>query len=187
VLRDLDLLVELARMNLVAVAVSVTTLDPKLSGKLEPRASAPAKRLAALGVLAGAGVPAHCSIAPVIPAITDEFMEAIVARAAELGVRSAGWIPLRLPYEVAPLFREWLSVHFPERGDKVMSIVRSIRGGRDNDPDFFTRMKPSGVWAELFRARFRLACKRAGLNKQRFDLDCSQFRPPEIGDQLRLL
>jgi DNA repair photolyase len=187
VLRDLDLLVELARMNLVAVAVSVTTLDPKLSGKLEPRASAPAKRLAALGVLAGAGVPAHCSIAPVIPAITDEFMEAIVARAAELGVRSAGWIPLRLPYEVAPLFREWLSVHFPERGDKVMSIVRSIRGGRDNDPDFFTRMKPSGVWAELFRARFRLACKRAGLNKQRCDLDCSQFRPPEIGGQLRLL
>jgi DNA repair photolyase len=191
VTRDLDLLVELARLNLVAVAISVTTLDPKLSGKLEPRASAPAKRLAALGTLAGAGIPAHCSIAPVIPAITDEFMEAIVARAAALGVRSAGWIPLRLPYEVAPLFREWLSVHFPERGDKVMSIVRSIRananGGRDNDPDFFTRMKPSGVWAELFRARFRLACKRAGLGKTRFELDCSRFRPPEIDGQLRLL
>ena len=187
VLRDLDLLVELAKLNLVAVAISVTTLDPKLSGKLEPRASAPAKRLAALGTLAGAGIPAHCSIAPVIPALTDEFMEAIVARAAALGVRSAGWIPLRLPHEVAPLFREWLSVHFPERGDKVMSIVRSIRGGRDNDPDFFTRMKPSGVWADLFRARFRLACKRAGLGKARFDLDCSRFRPPEVGGQLRLL
>jgi DNA repair photolyase len=123
----------------------------------------------------------------VIPAITDEFMEGIVARAAGLGVRSAGWIPLRLPFEVAPLFREWLSVHFPERGDKVMSIVRSIRGGRDNDPNFFTRMKPSGVWAELFRARFRLACKRAGLKKERFELDLSQFRPPETGGQLRLL
>jgi DNA repair photolyase len=187
VLRDLDLLGELARMNLVAVAISVTTFDPKLSGKLEPRASAPAKRLAALGKLVESGIPCHCSIAPVIPAITDEFMEAIVAQAAALGVPSAGWIPLRLPFEVAPLFREWLSVHFPERGDKVMSIVRSIRGGRDNDPDFFTRMKPSGVWAELFRSRFRLACKRAGLNKQRFELDCSQFRRPETGGQLRLL
>jgi DNA repair photolyase len=187
VTRDLDLLGELARLNLVGVAVSVTTLDPKLSGKLEPRASAPAKRLAALGKLVEAGVPAHCSVAPVIPAITDEFMESIIERAAALGVPSAGWIPLRLPFEVAPLFREWLSVHFPERGDKVMSIVRSIRGGRDNDPNFFTRMKPSGVWAELFRARFRLACRRAGLNKGRFELDCSQFRPPESGDQLRLL
>ena len=114
-------------------------------------------------------------------------MEEIVARAAALGVKSAGWIPLRLPHEVAPLFREWLSVHFPERGDKVMGIVRSIRGGRDNDPDFFTRMKPSGVWAELFRARFALACRRSGIEKQRFELDCTQFRPPEIGGQLRLL
>jgi DNA repair photolyase len=187
VLRDLDLLSELAKLRLVAVAISVTTLDAKLSGKLEPRASAPAKRLAALGTLAEAGIPAHCSVSPVIPAITDEFMEAIVARAAALGVRSAGWIPLRLPHEVAPLFREWLAVHFPERGDKVMSIVRSIRGGKDNDPNFFTRMKPSGVWAELFRARFRRACRRAGMTKERFELDCEQFRRPETGGQMRLL
>ena len=187
VLRDIDLLAELAGMNLAAVAISVTTLDPKLSGKLEPRAAAPARRIAALGKLAAAGIPAHCMIAPVIPAITDEFMEAIVARAAALGVPSAGWIPLRLPHEVAPLFREWLAVHFPDRGDKVMAIVRSIRGGKDNDPNFFTRMKPSGVWADLFRARFRLACKRAGLGKTRFELDCSQFRPPETEGQLRLL
>lgn len=187
VLDDLDLLTQMAERGLVAVAISVTTFDPKLSGKLEPRAAAPAKRLAALGKLVEAGVPAHCSIAPIIPAITDEFMEDIVARAAAFGVRSAGWIPLRLPHEVAPLFREWLSVHFPERGDKVMAIVRSIRGGRDNDPDFFTRMKPSGVWADLFRARFRIACKRAGIGKARFELDCSQFRPPEVGGQMRLL
>jgi DNA repair photolyase len=187
VLRDLDLLTELAKLRLVAVALSVTTLDPKLSGKLEPRASVPAKRLAALGNLVEAGIPAHCSVAPVIPAITDEFMEAIIARAAALGVRSAGWIPLRLPHEVAPLFREWLAVHFPERGDKVMSIVRSIRGGKDNDPNFFTRMKPSGVWADLFRARFRLACRRADMSKARLELDCSQFRRPETGGQLRLL
>ncbi len=187
VLDDLDLLAEMAEQRLVAVCVSVTSLDPKLSGKLEPRAAAPAKRLAALGKLVEAGVPAHCSVAPIIPAITDEFMEEIVGRAAALGVRSAGWIPMRLPHEVAPLFREWLAVHFPERGDKVMSIVRSIRGGRDNDPDFFTRMKPSGVWADLFRSRFALACKRAGIGKTRFELDCTKFRPPEIGGQMRLL
>jgi DNA repair photolyase len=184
---DLDLLAEMARQRLVAVCVSVTSLDPRLSARLEPRAAAPAKRLAALGRLVDAGVPVHCSVSPVIPAITDSFMEEIVARAAALGVRSAGWIPLRLPHEVAPLFREWLSVHYPERGDKVMSIVRSIRGGRDNDPDFFTRMKPSGVWADLFRARFALACKRAGIGPQRFELDCTRFRPPEVGGQMRLL
>ena len=186
VLRDLDLLRALAEKRLVAVALSVTTLDPVLSGKLEPRAAAPAKRMAALGKLAGAGIPAHCAIAPVVPAITDQFMEAIVARAAALGVRSAFWLPLRLPHEVAPLFREWLTVHFPERGDKVMSIVRSIRNGRDNDPEFFTRMNPSGVWADLFRARFRLACKRAGLVPSKIELDCTQFRPPALGGQLRL-
>jgi DNA repair photolyase len=187
VLDDIDLLSEMAKLGLAAVAISVTTLDPRLSGKLEPRAAAPAKRLAALGRLAAAGVPTHCSVAPVIPAITDAFMEEIIARAAALGVPSCGWIPLRLPHEVAPLFREWLSVHFPERGDKVMSIVQSIRGGRDNDPAFFTRMKPTGVWADLFRARFRVACKRAGLSKAKFELDCTQFRAPEIGGQLRLL
>lgn len=186
VLADLDLLTKLSEHNLVAVAISVTTLDPKLSGKLEPRAAAPAKRLSALGKLAKANVPVHCSIAPIIPAITDEFMEGIVSRVAALGVKSCGWIPLRLPHEVAPLFREWLSVHFPDRGDKVMSIVRSIRGGRDNDPDFFTRMKPSGVWADLFRARFRLACKRAGIGGLQLALDCTRFTPPSPAGQLSL-
>lgn len=186
VLRDLDLLIELAKRNLVAVAISVTTLDPRLSGLLEPRASSPTRRLAALGKLVEAGVPAHCSVAPVIPAITDEFIEGILARAGALRVPSAGWIPLRLPHEVGPLFREWLATHFPERGDKVMAIVRSIRGGRDNDPDFFTRMKPSGVWADLFRARFRLARKRAGIANGRIELDCTQFRPPAPGGQLAL-
>jgi len=187
VLRDLDLLAELAKRNLTAVAISVTSLDPVLSGKLEPRAAAPEKRLAALGRLVEAGVPAHCSVAPVIPAITDEFIEAIIARAAALGVRSAGWIMLRLPYEVAPLFREWLSVHFPERAGKVMSIVQSVRDGRDNDPDFFSRMKPRGAWADLFRARFDLARRRAGMEPMRLELDCSQFRRPDTDGQLRLL
>ena len=187
VLDDLDILTDMAKRDLAAVAISVTSLDPKLSGKLEPRAASPAKRLAALGKLAEAGVPTHCSVSPVIPAITDQFMEAIISRAGELGVRSAGWIPLRLPHEVAPLFREWLEAHFPERAGKVMSIVQSIRNGRDNDPDFFSRMNPKGVWADLFRARFRVARKRAGLGPARIELDSSQFRRPELGGQLRLL
>ena len=187
VLADLDLIGELAKRNLIAVAISVTSLDPHLSRLVEPRAPSPAKRLAALGKLVEEGVPAHCSIAPVIPAITDDAMEGIVARAAELGVTSAGWIVLRLPHEVAPLFREWLDTHFPDRKDKVMGIVRSIRDGKDNDPSFFSRMKPTGVWADLFRARFDLAKKRAGLGRPVFELDSSRFRPPMTDGQLRLL
>ena len=187
VLDDLDLLAEMARHRLVAVGISVTSLDPRLSGLLEPRASAPAKRLAALGRLVAAGVPAHVSIAPVIPAITDEFMEAILDRAGALRVGSASWIMLRLPHEVAPLFREWLATHFPERAGKVMSIVRSVREGKDNDPGFFSRMKPQGVWADLFRTRFRLACKRAGIAQVKIDLDCGGFRRPSVYGQLSLL
>ncbi|WP_120078719.1 PA0069 family radical SAM protein [Aurantiacibacter odishensis] len=187
VLHDLDLLEELARYNLVAVSVSVTSLDPELSGKLEPRAASPAKRLKALENLVKHGVPAHCAIAPVIPAVTDAFMEEIVTRVAEAGVQNCGWIPLRLPHEVAPLFREWLEVHYPERAGKVMSIVRSIRNGRDNDPDFFTRLKPKGVWADLFRARFRIACRRAGIENPAIELDTVAFRPPQTGRQLQLL
>lgn len=187
VLHDTDLLAQLARHKLVAVAISVTSLDPVLSGKLEPRAAAPAKRLAALGELARAGVPVHCSVSPIIPAITDQFVEEIIAKASLQGVRSASWIALRLPHEVAPLFREWLEVHFPDRAAKVMNIVRSIRQGRDNDSAFFSRMRPTGVWADLLRARFRLACKRAGMEKSHFELDVSQFRAPRSDGQLALL
>jgi DNA repair photolyase len=187
VLRDIDLLTEMARLRLVAVGISVTSLDPKLSGLLEPRASAPLKRLDALGELAAAAVPAHVSIAPVIPSITDEFMESILSEAAARGVRSASWIMLRLPHEVAPLFREWLQVHYPGRAAKVMHIVRSVRGGRDNDPDFFSRMKPQGVWADLFRTRFRLATRRLGMNKVEIDLDVRGFRKPSPDGQLSLL
>ena len=187
VLRDLDLLGELSALGLTAVALSVTSLDPVLSGKLEPRASAPAKRLAALEKLAAAGVPAHVSVAPIIPAITDEFIEGILEEAAARGVKSASWIMLRLPHEVAPLFREWLEVHYPDRAGKVMGIVQSVREGRDNDPGFFTRMKPTGIWADIFRTRFRLACQRLGLNREQPVLDCTQFVRPEVGGQLRLL
>ena len=191
VIRDLDLLAELASLNLIAVAISITSLDPRLSGRLEPRASAPAKRLEALGKLVDAGVPAHVSVAPIIPSITDEYLEQILEQAAARGVNSASWIMLRLPNEVAPLFREWLGVHYPGRAGKVMAIVQSVRaneyGGRDNDPGFFTRMKPQGVWADVFRARFRIACQRLGMNEGRLELDCGQFLRPSVDGQLQLL
>ena len=186
VLDDLDLLAELAQCNLTAVSVSVTSLDPRLTGLLEPRGAAPAKRLAALGRLVEAGVPAHVSIAPIIPAITDEYLERILEQAASLGVRSASWIMLRLPHELSPLFREWLDVHFPDRAGKVMHIVQSMRGGRDNETRFFERMKPHGVWAELFRSRFHKARTRYGIDNPEFALDCSQFRRPDMAGQLQL-
>ena len=188
VARDKDILAEMAKLRLVAVGLSITSLDSRLSSTLEPRASAPHRRLAAVEELAAAGIPTHVSIAPVIPAITDSELEAILERAGAAGATSAGWIFLRLPNEVAPLFREWLEAWFPERAGKVMSIVQSVRGGRDNDPRFGSRMKPGGTWAELFRTRFRLAARRAGLLPERqLPLDCSRFRAPSLDGQLSLL
>lgn len=186
VLDDLDLLRELAQRGLTAVSLSVTSLDPRLSGLLEPRASAPAKRLAAIEALAKAGIHANVSVSPIIPAITDSFIEAILAEAGARGAASASWIMLRLPHEVAPLFREWLAVHFPDRAAKVMAIVQSVREGKDNDARFFSRMKPTGVWADLVRTRFRLGLKRSGIPQAKPLLDCSQFRAPERDGQLAL-
>ncbi|MBS0254475.1 MAG: PA0069 family radical SAM protein [Proteobacteria bacterium] len=186
VLRDLDLLSEMARMNLVVVAISVTSLDPHLSRTVEPRAAAPHRRIAALAALAAAGVPAHVSVAPIIPAITDDQLERILLAASEAGATSASWIMLRLPYEVAPLFREWLAHYFPDRAAKVMHLVQEMRGGRDNDPAFFTRMKPQGIWADLVRSRFAKACARHGLSREWPELDCSQFKPPERDGQMAL-
>ncbi|GFM31145.1 PA0069 family radical SAM protein [Novosphingobium sp. PY1] len=187
VLRDLDILREMARFDLVGVGISVTSLDANLSRLLEPRAATPARRIAALGKLVEAGIPAHVSIAPVIPAITDQFLEAILEAAAGQGVRGAMWIMVRLPHEVAPLFREWLEVHFPERASKVMATIREMRGGKDNDPRFFERMRPSGVWADLFRNRFRLAAKRHGFGPPDLHLDCSGFKAPDASGQLSFL
>ena len=187
ILRDLDLITELARHGLVSVGISVTSLDAKLSRLLEPRAASPAKRLGTLAVLAAAGVPCHISISPVIPSITDSDIEAIVEQAAGAGVRAVSWIIVRLPYEVAPLFREWLQTHFPDRATKVMATIQSIRGGRDNDPRFGTRMKPQGVWADLFRTRFEIVLRRHGMTRPDTRLDCSQFRRPSADGQLSLL
>ncbi|MBB4857074.1 DNA repair photolyase [Novosphingobium chloroacetimidivorans] len=187
VLHDLDVIAELARLRLVEVGISVTSLDARLSGLLEPRAASPAKRIAALARLADAGVPCHVSVAPVIPSITDHHIEGILKEAAAAGVQAATWIIVRLPHEVAPLFREWLETHFPDRAGKVMATIRSIRGGRDNDPRFGKRMKPEGVWADLFRSRFAIAMRRHGLSRPTLQLDCSLFRKPSADGQLSLL
>ncbi|RIA45898.1 DNA repair photolyase [Hephaestia caeni] len=178
VLRDLDLLEPMARKGLVAVAVSITSLDPRIAMTLEPRAPAPERRLTAVRRLADAGVSVYVSIAPVIPAITDHEIEHIIERAAESGARGAFFLPVRLPHEVAPLFRAWLETHFPDRAGKVMAIINSIRDGRDNDPEFFTRMRGQGPWAELIRTRFILACRRYGLANERIVLRTDLFRPP---------
>ena len=178
VVRDLDLLGPMAAKGLAAVCVSVTSLDPKVAGTVEPRAPHPERRLAAVRKLADAGVPVYVSIAPVIPAITDHEVEHLIARAAEAGAAHVFFIPVRLPHEVAPLFRAWLEEHFPDRAGKVMAIIRGMRGGRDNDPDFGTRMKGDGPWADLLRTRFSIAVRKHGLNRDRIALRCDLFRPP---------
>ncbi len=178
VLRDLDLLAPMAEKGLAAVTLSITSLDRKVASTIEPRAPTPERRFAAVRRLADAGVPVFVSIAPVIPAITDHEIEHLVERAADAGARSCFFLPVRLPWEVAPLFRAWLDAHFPDRAGKVMSIIQSIRGGRDNDPDFFTRMQGSGPWADLIRTRFRLAMRKHGLDGHRVSLRTDLFRPP---------
>ncbi len=186
VLRDLDLLAPMAAKGLVAVAISVTTLDLALHRKLEPRAPGPHKRLAALRGLSQAGVPVHVNVAPIIPAINDHEIEAIVAAAAAAGAKSASWIPVRLPHEVAPLFQDWLAAHFHDRAGKVMSIIRSIREGRDNDPGFFTRMRGAGPWADLIRTRFQIATRKAGMTGYKWRLRSDLFVPPNLDGQLSL-
>lgn len=178
VTRDIDLLAPMAAKGLAAVMLSVTSLDSRIAMTVEPRAPHPAKRLAAVRTLTDAGVPVFVSMSPVIPAITDHEMEHILERAAEAGARGAFFLPVRLPHEVAPLFRAWLDTHFPDRAAKVMAIIQSIRGGRDNDPDFFNRMRGQGPWADLLRTRFHIACRRYGLDGDRIRLRTDLFRRP---------
>ncbi|MBB5710843.1 DNA repair photolyase [Sphingomonas xinjiangensis] len=178
VTRDLDLLAPMAAKGLAAVMMSVTTLDPRIAMTVEPRATTPSRRIAAIRTLTDAGVPVLVSLAPVIPQITDHEIEHIVEQAAQAGARSAFFMPVRLPHEVAPLFRAWLDTYFPDRAAKVMATIQSIRGGRDNDPNFFTRMKGQGPWADLLRTRFNIAAKRHGLDSDRVHLRTDLFRPP---------
>lgn len=185
ILRDIDLLTEMARDRLVSVMISVTTLDPAVARTLEPRAPHPLRRVDAIRQLVAAGIPVMASISPVIPAITDHEIEHIIASVAEAGVREVTYIPVRLPHEVAPLFRAWLAAHYPDRAAKVMAIIRDIRGGSDNDPAFGSRMRGQGVWADLIRTRFIRARKKAGFTGERLVLRTDLFNRPE-GAQLRL-
>jgi DNA repair photolyase len=186
VVRDLDIIAPAARLGLAAVAISLTSLDPKIHRTLEPRAPAPRKRLAAIRALSDAGVPTFASIAPVIPQITDQEMESLVEAAASAGARGATYIPVRLPNEVAPLFRAWLDRHYPDRAAKVMATIQAIRGGKDNDPNFFSRMRGQGPWAELIRTRFEIACRKHNLPRLKIPLRRDLFEAPQ-GNQLRLL
>ena len=187
VLRDLDLLVALAAQRLTRVYLSITTLDEGLKRTLEPRAAAPAARLRALRELHAAGVPVGVLVAPVIPAVNDAELERIIALAAAAGASSAACMPLRLPHEVAGLFRDWLDAHLPERAGHVMALVRAMRGGRDNDPRFGARMRGSGPLAEVLARRFELACRRHGIAARAAgELDTAAFRAPRAGGQLDL-
>jgi DNA repair photolyase len=188
VLRDLDLLTDLARDGLASVAISVTTLSAEIKRSLEPRTASPEARLRTLRELGAAGVPTAVMVAPVIPAITDHEMEAILEAAAAAGARSAGYVLVRLPYEVKDLFREWLTQHFPDRAARVMALINDMRGGRDNDPRFGLRRRGTGPIAELLRKRFALACKRLQLNSGRGAPHQTRlFRPPTLtGPQLSL-
>ena len=184
ILRDVDLLGPMAAKGLAAVMMSVTTLDPMLARRMEPRASAPRQRIAAIAGLAAAGIRTSVSVSPIVPAINDHEIEAIVAAGAEAGAKSAFSIVVRLPHEVAPLFREWLAIHYPDRAAKVMAMISEMRGGRDNNPDFFDRFRPKGAYAAALQARFKIACRKHGLNVERFTARTDLFRVPT--DQLDL-
>jgi len=187
ILRDLDVLGELARRNLVKVAISVTTLDRKLARGMEPRAATPERRIEAIAALAGAGVPVGCLAAPIIPGLNDWEIERILDRVAAAGATEAGYVLLRLPLEIKDLFREWLAEAMPERAARVMALVRETRGGRDYDATFGKRQVGEGQYARLIGQRFRLAAGRLGLNSRKLQLDVSQFRPPRADGQLALL
>lgn len=178
ILRDLDLLGPMGRDGLASVYVSITTLDADLARILEPRAASPQSRLKALKALAEAGVPVGVSVSPLIPFLNEPELERVLEAAAAVGARSAFSIALRLPWEVNPLFQDWLQQHVPDRAARIMARLHEMRGGRDNDGRFGTRMTGEGLWADLVRQRLRKACVRLGLNRERIALDCSQFRPP---------
>lgn len=188
VLRDLDLLQQLAAERLTRVFVSITTLDDELKRRMEPRAASPAARLATVRKLSEAGIPTGVMFAPVIPAINDHELEDVVAASAEAGAATAGYLLLRLPGEVRDLFYEWLETHYPERANRVRNRIRQLRGGRDNDPRFGARMRGQGPWADLLRRRFESACRRHGLEHGRAKpLETALFRPPSRSpDQMEL-
>ncbi|CAB3925568.1 hypothetical protein LMG26858_05755 [Achromobacter anxifer] len=178
VARDLDLLAALAEQKLVVVYMSITTLDAGMARTLEPRAAAPWRRLEAVRSLTDAGVPVGVLVAPIIPFINDESMEHILQESKAAGAHYASYTVLRLPWEVKTLFEDWLNVHFPDRAQRVLHRIEDLRNGRRNDPNFGSRMRGTGVWADLLRQRFSIATRKLGLNRHRLALDCDRFLPP---------
>jgi DNA repair photolyase len=184
--RDIDLLAELARHNLARAFVSITSLDKTLARRMEPRAAAPHRRLEAVKRLTEAGIPVGVMTAPMIPALNDGDMEAILEAAAERGATMAGYTFIRLPYEIKDLFKAWLAEHYPQRAEHVMSVIRQMRGGKEYDSSFGQRMHGSGNFAELLEHRFTIACRRLKLNQQRKELETGLFRRPLAGGQMSL-
>jgi len=187
ILRDQDLLSDLARRRLVHVFVSVTTLSSKLSRVMEPRAASPARRIEVVRALSSAGVPVGVMAAPMIPALNDNELEAIVAAAADAGASWASYILIRLPHEIGELFESWLDTHFADRKERILGLIRETRGGRLYDSSFGQRMRGQGPYAELLARRFAVACRRSGLGGELEPLSTDGFRPPvAAGDQLDL-
>lgn len=185
--RDVDILAPMAAKGLVRVGISITTLDGNVSRRMEPRVPAPARRLRTVERLSAAGIPVRLMVSPVVPALTDHEIEAILAAGARAGAVAASSIVLRLPREVAGLFREWVETEFPDRAGRIMGRVRELHGGRDYDPEFGTRMRGQGEWASLFRQRFRIACRRHELDRLLDPLRTDLFRRPgQSGEQLSL-
>lgn len=185
--RDIDIIAAMAQKNLAIVYISITTLNKELARRMEPRAATPRRRLEILRTLHAAGIPVGVLSAPIIPALNDAEMETILEAAVEVGVRWAGYVLLRLPLEIKDLFQEWLIEHYPLKAEHVMSLIRQSHEGKEYDAAFGVRMRGTGVYADMIEYRFRLACKRLGLNQQRARLDTSQFRVPLRGsDQLTL-
>src|ERR1700754_1724679 len=187
VVRDIDILARMAKRNLAKVGISVTTLDPKLARTMEPRASTPPRRLDAIKQLSDAGIPTIGMVAPVIPALNDSEIERILDAVAHAGAKEASYVLLRLPLEVRDLFREWLLANYPDRYRHVFTLIRDMRGGRDYDSQWGTRMKGTGPMAWMIGRRFEIACEKLGLNKRRSKLTTDHFaRPKQNGEQLSL-
>ncbi len=185
--RDIDILGEMGRAGLARVGISVTTLDAGLARKMEPRVPSPARRLATIRRLTEAGCPVRVMAAPMVPALTDHELEAILQAGRDAGAVAAGWIMLRLPHGVSDLFRDWLEEHFPDRAGRVMGRVRELHGGKDYDPDWGKRLTGEGLFAEMVKQRFEVARRRLGLARELPPLRCDLFRvPPRAGDQLSL-
>jgi DNA repair photolyase len=185
--RDINILSEMAKDDLVSVYISITTLDAQLARKMEPRAAAPHRRLQTIRTLAEAKIPVSVLVAPVIPVLTDPELDSILAAAKDAGARSAGYIMLRLPLEVSELFQQWLHTHYPLKAEHVMTRVRDTRGGKDYDSRFGKRFSGTGAFADIIAQRFALACKKLGLKPRDYSLNCSAFCvPTRSGDQMGL-